>query len=130
MRDIGARFTSVMSAIDAVNAEDPNLVKIDGKKVAAELVCGHRMSEALDRMDPDASECLRIAARGQHIGRWRVAQLTRDDVIYVGNVGLFSGLEKLQRQSITQLPFDQFSFKASLACSLQQSDGLLGRLDQ
>lgn len=72
MRDIGARFTSVMSAIDAVNAEDPNLVKIDGKKVAAELVCGHRMSEALDRMDPDASECLRIAARGQHIGRWRV----------------------------------------------------------
>ena len=36
MRDIGARFTSVMSAIDAVNAEDPNLVKIDGKEVAAE----------------------------------------------------------------------------------------------
>ena len=71
MRDIGTRFTNVISAIDAVNAEDPNPVKIDGKKFPAELVYGYRMSETLDRMHPAASECLRIAARGQHIGRWR-----------------------------------------------------------
>lgn len=72
MRDIGARFTDVMSAIDAVNAEDPNLVRIDGKKLPAEFVYGHRMSQTLGRMDPDASECLQISACGRHIGRWRV----------------------------------------------------------
>jgi hypothetical protein len=72
MRDNGTRFIDVMSAIDAVNAEDPNLVGLDGKKLPAEFVYGHRMSETLDRMDPGASECLKIAARGQHIGRWRV----------------------------------------------------------
>lgn len=72
MPDSGARFTDVMSAIDAVNAQDPNLVKIDGKTLPAEFLYGHRMTETLDRMSPDASECLRIAARGQHIGRWRV----------------------------------------------------------
>ena len=72
MHDNGARFTDVMSAIDAVNAEDPNLVGVDGKTLPAEFVYGHRMSETLGRMDPDASECLQIAARGQHIGRWRV----------------------------------------------------------
>jgi hypothetical protein len=72
MRTIGTRFTDVMSAIDAVNAEDPNLVRIGGKELPAELVYGRRMSETLGRMDADASECLQIAARGQHIGRWRV----------------------------------------------------------
>jgi hypothetical protein len=72
MHDNRARFTDVMSAIDAVNAEDPNLVGVDGKTLPAEFVYGHRMSETLGRMDPDASECLQIAARGQHIGRWRV----------------------------------------------------------
>lgn len=72
MRTIGTRFKDVMSAIDAVNAEDPNLVRIDGKELPAELVYGRRMSETLGRMDADASECLQIAARGQHIGRWRL----------------------------------------------------------
>ena len=72
MRDIEARFTDVMSVIDAVNAEDPNLVRIDGEKLPAEFVYGHRMSQKLGRMDPDASECLKISARGRHIGRWRV----------------------------------------------------------
>lgn len=72
MRENPTRFTDVMSAIDAVNAEDPNLVGVDGKKLPAEFVYGHRMSGTLGRMDPDASECLQIAARGQHIGRWRV----------------------------------------------------------
>ena len=36
----------------------------------AELVYGRRMSEALARMAPNASEHLRIGARGQHIERW------------------------------------------------------------
>jgi hypothetical protein len=64
------RFDDVIAAIDDVHARDPKIVKIDGRGVPAELLYGQRMSAALARMAPDASELLRIAARGQHIERW------------------------------------------------------------
>lgn len=66
------RFTRVIAAIDAVNAEDPNIVGVAGKNVPGEFVYGRRMSETLARMYPNPSECLSIAARGQHIERWKV----------------------------------------------------------
>ena len=67
---IERRFAAVIANIDAANACDPNHVEIDGRPEPAELVYGRRMSETLARMAPDASEHLRIAARGQHIERW------------------------------------------------------------
>ena len=67
----GSRYDSVIAAIDAANAADPNSIEIEGKTQPAELVYGRRMSATLARMAPAASEPLRIAARGQHIERWR-----------------------------------------------------------
>lgn len=64
------RFAHVIAAIDSANARDPHVVQIDGCAVPAELLYGQRMSDALTQMAPDASELLRIAARGQHIERW------------------------------------------------------------
>ena len=64
------RFAAVIADIDAANARDPNRVEIDGRPEPAELVYGRRMSDTVARMAPDASEHLRIAARGQHIERW------------------------------------------------------------
>jgi hypothetical protein len=63
-------FDAVIAAIDAVNARDPNSIELDRRREPAELVYGRRMNETLARMVPDASEHLRIAARGQHIERW------------------------------------------------------------
>src|SRR6266436_9531239 len=70
MREDGKRLTDVIAAIDAANALDPNTIEVDGRPQPAELAYGRRMSETLARMAPDASEHLRIAARGQHIERW------------------------------------------------------------
>jgi hypothetical protein len=70
MGEDGERFAEVVAAIDAANAGDPNAVEVDGRHVAAELVYGQRMSATLAGLAPDASEPLRIAARGQHIERW------------------------------------------------------------
>jgi hypothetical protein len=70
MREDGKRLTDVFAAIDAANALDPNKITVGGRLQPAELVYGRRMSETLARMAPDASEQLRIAARGQHIERW------------------------------------------------------------
>jgi hypothetical protein len=64
------RLEATIAAIDAANARDPNLVEVDGRPEPAELVYGRRMTLALTRMAPAASEHLRIAARGQHIERW------------------------------------------------------------
>ena len=67
----GSRCDSVIAAIDTANAADPNSIEVDGQRQPAELVYGRRMSATLTRMAPTASEPLRIAARGQHIERWR-----------------------------------------------------------
>ena len=67
------RRAAVLAAIDAANAADPHL-DADGRPV--ELVYGERMSAELARLAPDASDHLVIAARGQHVERWK---LPRED---------------------------------------------------
>lgn len=66
----GNRLIEVIAAIDAANASGPNHIDVAGRLEPAELVYGRRMSETLARLAPEASEHLRIAARGQHIERW------------------------------------------------------------
>ena len=70
MSEDNTRLNEVVAAIDAANARDPNQVEVEGRPQPAELVYGRRMSAALARMAPEASEHLRIAARGQHVERW------------------------------------------------------------
>jgi hypothetical protein len=66
------RFRAAIAAIDALNAEDPTHEIVPGHEAApAALLYGRRMSGWLLRLAPDASEALRLAARAQHIGRWK-----------------------------------------------------------
>lgn len=62
------RKQTVLDAIDAANSEDPNLE--DGQPAA--LLYGQRMSAELERLCPNASDALQIAARGQHVERWKL----------------------------------------------------------
>lgn len=64
------RFVKVIAAIDAANASDPSKVTVDGRREPSEVVYSRRMSAMLDRVYPDASELLKVAARAQHIERW------------------------------------------------------------
>lgn len=61
-----------LEMIDAANARDPNPETVDGEKQPKELVYGRRMSACLERLAPEASDLVRIAARAQHIERWTV----------------------------------------------------------
>lgn len=70
MREDGTRLVEVITAIDAANGRDPSTIEVDGRILPAELVYGRRMSATLADMAPQASDELRIAARGQHIERW------------------------------------------------------------
>ena len=68
---VDARFRAATAAFAAANAEDPNSDEAPDGPKPRELLYGQRMSEWLGRLHPDASEVLRLAARCQHIERWR-----------------------------------------------------------
>ena len=65
---MNTQLTQVLEAIDAANAADPTLE--DGQPAA--LLYGRRMSAEQARLFPVASEPLQIAARGQHVERWKL----------------------------------------------------------
>jgi len=60
------KLALTLAAIDAANQSDPRLD--EGQPEA--LLYGQRMSAECDRLFPNASDVLKIAARGQHIERW------------------------------------------------------------
>ena len=70
----GAHFAAAIAQFDAANAEDPNREIVDGAPRPKELAYAHRMSAMLARFVPDASEALELAARCQHIERWKIAR--------------------------------------------------------
>src|SRR5690349_18465760 len=72
-------FQEAISRFDEFNSSDPNLEDVDGVKTPRELVYARRMSEYLDSFAPQASEEVRLAARCQHIGRWRIPRNTYPD---------------------------------------------------
>src|SRR5665213_3687401 len=66
------RFDHALALIDAANGRDPNRANFEGREYPAELIYSMRMSEWLDRLEPTASEALRLAVRCQHLRRWEV----------------------------------------------------------
>lgn len=66
------RLERVLRLIDEANSRDPNGESWQGRTYPKELLYGLRMTEWLERLCPEASDLLRIAARGQHIRRWEV----------------------------------------------------------
>ena len=58
------------AAIDAANAADPR--SHDGEPLA--LAQGRRAEEWVVRLDPEASDALRLAARAHHLRRWALSR--------------------------------------------------------
>jgi hypothetical protein len=61
-----SRLADAFAAIDAANAADPD----QSEGAPAARLYGQRMTAEQERLFPEASDALRIAARGQHIERW------------------------------------------------------------
>ncbi len=57
--------------IDTANSSDPNQVTADGKEWPKELIYSERMSDMLERYNPDADDAMKLAIRAQHIERWK-----------------------------------------------------------
>lgn len=65
-------YQLAIKKIDEANSRDPNKETVEGKEWPKELIYAHRMTEWLGKLDPDASEALRLAVRCQHIERWAI----------------------------------------------------------
>ena len=66
------QFQQAVERFDAANRDDPNRETFEGKEYPKELLYAERMSKWLERIAPEASEALRLAARAQHICRWKI----------------------------------------------------------
>lgn len=66
------QFQQAIERFDAANRDDPNRETFEGKEYPKELLYAERMSKWLGRIAPEASEALRLAARAQHICRWKI----------------------------------------------------------
>ena len=66
------RLHQVLERIDALNREDPNREPAGLVPQPRELLYSQWLTEWVLRLNPQASEPLRIAARGQHVQRWTI----------------------------------------------------------
>jgi hypothetical protein len=64
-----ARLQTTLARIDAAHAEDPEK---DAAGEPKELAYARRMSAWLEKLEPGASELLRLATRCQHLQRWTI----------------------------------------------------------
>lgn len=87
------RFESAIILIDKKNSEDINTYQVHDLVISKELVYSQRMSQKLLQFEPHASEELQIAARAQHIGRWKIAR----DEYPMDRVGYLKWRETLKK---------------------------------
>jgi hypothetical protein len=66
------RFQAAIEGFDAANAEDPTIEIYEGTSYPKELLYAGRISNALERLEPNAPEAVRLAVRAQHICRWKI----------------------------------------------------------
>jgi len=67
-----SRFRAAIAAFERENSEDPHTLSVAGEERPRELVDAERLVAWVERLAPDASEALRLAAHCQHIRRWQV----------------------------------------------------------
>lgn len=66
------QLEKTLAAFDAANAQDPNTEIVNGQPIAKELIYSQRMTEHLHKFLASASIELQLAARSQHICRWKI----------------------------------------------------------
>ncbi|HVW25453.1 MAG TPA: DUF4202 domain-containing protein [Polyangiaceae bacterium] len=87
------RFERAIASFDRANAGDPVSIDVGGRQRPRELVQAERLSAWVDRLRPDASEALRLAARCQHIQRWEIPRTTYPE----GRIGYLEWRKALSR---------------------------------
>jgi hypothetical protein len=92
------RFDRAVCAFLAVSSDDPERVRVDGVERPRELVHAERLVVWVKRLEPEASEALRLAAHCQHIGRYLTPRSTYDE----GRIGYLKWRADLAKAHATR----------------------------
>ncbi|MCF7561002.1 DUF4202 domain-containing protein [Sabulilitoribacter multivorans] len=87
------RFETAIALIDKKNSEDINTYSVCGIDYPKELLYSQRMSRKLLQFKPNSSQALQIAARAQHICRWKIPR----DEYPMDRVGYLKWRETLKK---------------------------------
>ncbi|MFZ3088223.1 MAG: DUF4202 domain-containing protein [Methylotenera sp.] len=119
------RFDQAIASFDALNKLDPNLEVSDGTEYSKELLYAQRMSAMLNRYAPAASEALQLAARCQHIQRWKIARASYPMTkvgYYQWRTELKSFHADIAREVLTHVGYDEATVVR--VCSLVRKTAL------
>jgi hypothetical protein len=92
------RFERARTLFDELNAGDPVREIEGGRQRPRLLLQAERLSAWVSRLDPGASEALRLAARCQHLERWKIPRTDFPE----GRVGYLKWRTKLGRFHATR----------------------------
>jgi hypothetical protein len=96
-RDV-ARFQAAIERFDAENAQDPNRETVNGVAQPRESLYAMRLTAWVEKLCPDASEELLLAARAQHLCRWMIPR----DSYPMDRVGYLKWRETLKQFHATK----------------------------
>lgn len=66
------RFERAIAELDAANADDPETLEVRGEIQPKELAHAKLASEWIQKLEPQPSEALQLAARAHHLRRWTI----------------------------------------------------------
>ena len=87
------KFQASIQAIDAENAQDPNTEIHQNISYPKELLYSNRMYDKLAVFCPDAPDEVKIAAKAQHICRWKIPR----ELYAMDRIGYLKWREELQK---------------------------------
>ena len=104
------RLQQALDAIDRANTADPHRIDHGGSCQPKELVHAALVSQWIDRLVPDASEPLQLAARAHHLERWVIPRASYPE----GRKGYLAWRRALQnhhvecaREILSRLGYDE-----------------------
>jgi len=112
------RFARATAIFDELNAADPVREIENGQERPRLLLQAERLTTWVARLDPSASEALRLAARCQHLERWKIPRTDFPE----GRVGYLRWRTKLGQFHAARA--------AEVLSSVGYDDDLIGRVDR
>jgi Domain of unknown function (DUF4202) len=88
------RLAAALTAIDAANTDDPNMITVDGVERPKELTHAELMTRWVRTLDPNCSDEQILAARAHHLRRWTIPRASYPD----GRSGYLRWRAALKRQ--------------------------------
>jgi hypothetical protein len=97
-----SKYELALERIDAAHSDDPNQHQSNNTTIPYELHYAQKMTFYLERINPNASDLLRLAIRAQHLRRWEVPRSSYP-ATKIGYHSWRSGLQKRQAELVEKI---------------------------